>query len=127
MDKFFNIDASDFINLTEEQMRNKLLGSTPTEYAFMSTGVSKGKGLNLSGQGITLNIYAPKGTKMLYCEPFSAFGNGDGRSWDGKSQQSYIGHEAEMLLQRNTKFRVVKVEKSGSRWYIDMEIISQKR
>lgn len=127
MDKFFNINANDFYDLTEEQMRNKLLGTTPTEYAFMSTGVSKGRGLNVSGEGVTLNIYAPKGTKMLYCEPFSAFGNGDGKSWDGKSNQSSFGYEAEMLLQRNTKFRVIKVEKSGSRWYIDMEIISQKR
>lgn len=127
MDKFFNIDANDFYNLTEKEMQNKLIGTTPTEYAFMSTGVSKGKGLNVSGQGITLNIYAPKGTKMLYCEPFSAFGNGAGKSWDGKSTQSSFGHEAEMLLQRNTMFRVTKVEKSGSRWYVDMEVISQER
>lgn len=127
MDKFFNIDLDDFTNLTESQMQAKLLGTMPTEYGFMSTGVSRGSGLNTSGTGITLNIYAPKGTKMLYCEPFSAFGRGSGRSWDGVSTQSVIGHEAEMLLQRNTKFRVTKVEKNGNRWYIDMEVISQKR
>ena len=126
MDKFFNVDPSDFY-LSQEELAAKLLGTTPTEYAFMSTGVAKGKGLNTSGTGITLNIYAPKGTKMLYCEPFSAFGQGDGKSWDGKSKQSSFGHEAEMLLQRNTKFRVIKVEKAGSRWFIDMEVISQKR
>ena len=125
MDKFFNIGPDDFYNLNEAEMRAKLLGTTPTEYAFMSTGVSKGKGLNTSGEGITLNIYAPKGTKMLYCEPFSAFGHGDGKSWDGISTQFSVGYEAEMLLQRGTKFRVTKVEKSGDRWFIDMDVISQ--
>ena len=90
----------------------------------MSTGVARGTGF--SGD-IKLNIYAPKGTQMAYVEPFSAFGNGAGKSWDGISPQSSIGYEAEMLLQRNTKFRVIKVEKSGSQWYIDMEVISQKR
>lgn len=126
MDKFFNIDPSDF-NLSEKELADKLLGTTPTEYGFMSTGVAKGKGMNLSGSGVTMNIYAPKGTKMLYCEPFSAFGNGSGKNWDGIKTQSSIGGEAEMLFQRNTKFRVTKVEKSGSRWYIDMEVISQER
>ncbi|MBR5823742.1 MAG: hypothetical protein IKY67_06335 [Paludibacteraceae bacterium] len=126
MDKFFNIDPSDF-NLSEKELADKLLGTTPTEYGFMSTGVAKGKGMNLSGSGVTMNIYAPKGTKMLYCEPFSAFGNGQGKKWDGIKTQSSISSEAEMLFQRGTKFRVTKVEKSGSRWYIDMEVISQER
>lgn len=128
MDKFFNIDPDDFYKLSESEMRAKLLGTTPTEYAFMSTGVAKGKGLNVGGQGITLNIYAPKGTKMLYCEPFSAFGHGaSSESWNGISTQSSFGYEAEILLQRNTQFRVTKVEKSGDRWFIDMEIINQQR
>jgi hypothetical protein len=105
-------------------MQAKLLGTTPTEYGFMSMGVARGTGF--SGD-IKLNIYAPKGTKMAYVEPFSAFGNGAGKNWDGISPQSSIGYEAEMLFQRNTQFRVIKVEKSGSQWYIDMEVISQKR
>jgi hypothetical protein len=109
---------------SEKEMEAKLLGTTPTEYGFMSTGVARGTGF--SG-GIKLNIYAPKGTKMAYVEPFSAFGHGFGKSWDGIKTQSSIGYEAEMLLQRNTQFRVIKVEKSGSQWYIDMEVISQKR
>lgn len=123
MDKFFGINPSDF-DLSQDELAAKLLGTTPTEYGFMSTGVAKGSGF--SGE-IKLNIYAPKGTKMAYVEPFSAFGNGAGKSWDGISAQSSIGYEAEMLMQRNTKFRVIKVEKQGSQWYIDMEVISQKR
>lgn len=123
MDKFFEIDMSDF-NLPEAELSQLLVGKTPTEYAFMSTGVAKGKGLNTSG-GITLNVYAPKGTKMMYIEPISQFGHGDGRSWDGISPQSYFGHEAEMLMQRGTKFRVTKVEKKSGTIFVDMEVIEQ--
>lgn len=123
MDKFFGINLSDF-DLPEADLSALLVGKTPTEYAFMSTGVAKGKGLNTSG-GVLLNIYAPKGTKMMYVEPISAFGNGSKRSWDGISKQSYFGHEAEMLVQRGTKFRVTKVTKSNGTIYVDVEIIEQ--
>lgn len=123
MDKFFGIDPSDF-DLPQADLAAKLIGTTPTEYAFMSTGVAKGKGLNTSG-GILLNIYAPKGTKAMYIEPISQFGHGAGRSWDGISKQSYFGHEAEMLFQRGTKFRVTKVEKTRSTIFVDLEVIEQ--
>lgn len=120
MDKFFGVDPNDFF-LSEPELAAKLLGTTPTEYGFMSTATAKGKGF--SGDMI-LNIYAPRGTKMIYAEPFSAFGSG-GKSWDGISSASYIGGESEMLLQRGTKFRVTKVEKSHGQWYVDLEVIDQ--
>lgn len=123
MDKFFGIDPNDFY-LPEAELAAKLIGTEPTEYGFMSTGVSKGKGF--SHQPIIMNIYAPSGTKMMYAEPFSAFGNGAGKKWDGVSPQSSFGSEAEMILQRGTTFRVTKVEKSGSKIYIDMEVIEQE-
>jgi hypothetical protein len=125
MDKFFNVDPDDWYNLSEKEMAAKILGTTPTEYGFMSTGVARGTGF---GGGIKLNIYAPKGTKMAYVEPFSAFGNGAGKTWDGIKGQSSIGYEAEMLLQRNTQFRVTKVEKDTlGNWFIDLEVIGQGR
>ena len=62
----------------------------------------------------------------MYCEPFSAFGHGSGKAWDGISRQNSIGHEAEILIQRGTKFRVTKVEKgSNGTWYIDLDVIEQ--
>ena len=100
-----------------------LVGREGTEGAFWSAGVAKGKGF--SGQ-IIFNIYAPRGTKAMYCEPFSAFGHGDGRHWDGRSKQSSFGYESEILIQRGTKFRITKVQKSGGVWYIDVDIIEQK-
>lgn len=99
-----------------------LVGKTGTEGAFWSAGVAKGKGF--SGE-VIFNIYAPRGTKMMYCEPFSAYGHGDGKSWDGINKQSSFGYESEILIQRGTTFRITKVEKSGGIWYIDVDIIGQ--
>lgn len=99
-----------------------LVGKEGTEGAFTSAGVAKGKGF---GGNVITNIYAPKGTKMMYAEPYSSFGNGSGRSWDGIAKQSTFGSESEIILQRGTTFRVTKVEKSGNTWYIDVEVINQ--
>lgn len=99
-----------------------LVGKEGTEGAFTSAGVAKGKGF---GENVITNIYAPRGTKMMYAEPYSSFGNGSGRSWDGIAKQSTFGSESEIILQRGTTFRVTKVEKSGNTWYIDVEVINQ--
>lgn len=99
-----------------------LVGKEGTEGAFTSAGVAKGKGF---GGNVITNIYAPRGTKMMYTEPYSSFGNGSGRSWDGIAKQSAFGSESEIILQRGTTFRVTKVEKSGNTWYIDVEVINQ--
>lgn len=123
MDKFFGIDANDFY-LSESELAKKLVGTTPTEYGFFSTGVAKGTGF--SNHPIIMNVYAPSGTKMMYAEPFSAFGRGSGKSWDGISKQSSFGSESEMIIQRGTTFRITKVEKNNGKIYIDMEIIGQE-
>lgn len=99
-----------------------LVGKEGTEGAFTFAGVAKGKGF---GGNVITNIYAPRGTKMMYAEPYSSFGNGSGRSWDGIAKQSTFGSESEIILQRGTTFRVTKVEKSGNTWYIDVEVINQ--
>ena len=128
MDKFFQCDRSRLERGSKAELESALLGTTPKEYAFMSCGSSKGRGLNVSGSGITLNIYWPSGTQMMYVEPFSAFGGGHaGMSWDGKKKQSGFGGEVETLLQQGTQFRVTKVDRSGrnGRIYIDMEVIGQ--
>ena len=80
MDKFFNVPMDKLQHASQSELEALLLGTTPTEYGFCSCGVAKGKGF--SGD-IILNIYAPSGTQMMYVEPFSAFGNGGGKSWDG--------------------------------------------
>ena len=100
-----------------------LKGKEGVEGAYWSAGVAKGMGF--SSKPVIFNIYAPRGTKAMYCEPFSRYGNGAGRSWDGFVKQTSFGTESEILIQRGTKFRITKVEKSGGKWYIDVEIIEQ--
>ena len=112
---------ADYNSASDADVYN-LVGAVGDEGAFWSAGVAKGKGLSGS---IIFNIYAPRGTKMMYCEPFSEYGYGDKRSWDGVSSQSLFGYESEILLQRGTKFRIIKVQKSGGQWYIDVEVLSQ--
>lgn len=125
MDSFFGISDDLLRNGTQEELESALLGTTPTEYGFMSCGSAKGQGFR--GKPIMLNIYAPSGTKMMYAEPFSYFGNGAGEKWDGVSKQSSFGGELETILQQNTQFRVTKVEKSYGRLYIDLEVIAQNK
>lgn len=122
MDKFFNIPMDKLQNASQSELEALLLGTQPTEYGFCSCGVAKGKGF--SGD-IILNIYAPSGTQMMYVEPFSAFGNGGGKSWDGLKPQSSFGQESEIILQQGTTFRVTKVEKTPGTIYIDLEVIGQ--
>lgn len=112
---------SNWESATDEEIMS-LLGAEGVEGAFWSAGVAKGKGF--SGD-IIFNIYAPKGTKAMYCEPFSAFGRGRGKSWDGIASQGSFGYESEILIQRGTKFKITKIEKNGGQWYIDVDIIEQ--
>lgn len=112
---------SNYAYATDAEIK-ALVGKEGTEGAFTSAGVAKGRGL---GGNVITNIYAPKGTKMMYAEPYSNFGNGSGRSWDGIAKQSTFGSESEIILQRGTTFRVTKVEKNGNTWYIDVEVINQ--
>lgn len=122
MDKFFNVPMDRLQSATQAELEQLLLNTTPTEYGFCSCGVAKGKGF--SGD-IILNIYAPSGTQMMYVEPFSAFGNGGGKNWDGIAKQGSFGQESEIILQQGTKFRVTKVEKTPGMIYIDLEVIKQ--
>lgn len=101
-----------------------LVGMEMQEGGFMSTGSRKGKGFNT--RSVIMNIYAPKGTKAAYVEPFSAFGCGDKRSWDGVSRFSKYSSEHETLFQRGTRMRITKVYEEGGKTYIDCEVIGQE-
>jgi hypothetical protein len=128
--------AAEFLGINEDNLRHwsqtefqkNLVDKEVerTDHGFVSCGSSKGKGFS----GYIFNIYCPKGTKMMYAEPFSRFGDGDGMRWDslrldGKSRQSSFGYEDETIIQRGTKFRVIKVEKKGVNIYFDVEVVKQ--
>ena len=101
-----------------------LVGMVMQEGGFMSTGSRKGQ--DFGHKSVILNIYAPKGTKAAYIEPISAFGCGDGRSWDGVKKFTTFSNEHETLFQRGTKMRITKVYNADGKIYIDCEVIEQE-
>lgn len=116
-----------FSSMTNEQLQ-KFVGKGGRQYNFISAGVAKGKGF--SGE-VICNIYAPKGTKMIYAEPFSYYSGADYDTsgfddWDGTKKQSTFGGESEMIIQRGAYYRITKIEKSGYTTYIDMEVVLDK-
>lgn len=106
-------------------IKKALEGQVIQNHAFTSTGIASGTGF---GGDIAYKIYAPKGTKAIYAEPQSYFGNTVGMDAKlYKKGQSYrsVGGEAEVIIQRGTKFRITKIEKSGYTTTVHMEIVEQ--
>lgn len=95
-------------------------------HAFTSTGIVEGTGF---GGNVAYRIYAPKGTKAVYAEPASYFGNTISGEQIYKAGQKYygVGGEAEIILQRGTEFRVTNITKrgSGNDILVEMEIVNQ--
>lgn len=118
IESFLHLPNGTLGRMTHEQLQ-QFLGRDGRIYSFTSTGVAKGKGF--SGD-VIMNIYAPKGTQMMYAEPFSAFSNGGGKSWDGISSQSTFGYESEMIIQRGASYTITKIEKTGGTIFIDVEV-----
>lgn len=87
---------------TEKEIKKLLEGKDYINPAFTSCAVDKGAGF--SGTVIS-NFYCPKGTKMLYCAPFSEY-----------------PREHEMLLQRGAHFRIIKAEVKYETIYLDIEV-----
>jgi len=90
-------------NLNEATVK-ALVGKEVVDCAFFSCGTAKGTGF----PGNIVNVFAPAGTRMLYVE----------------SRSRYNG-ENETIIQRNTRFRITKVEYSHYSWYIDVEVVGQ--
>ena len=113
-----------------DDLKQAFVGQTFTNHAYTSTGVATGTGFD---REVSYRIYAPKGTKGVYSEPTSFYGNtiNDG---DGMAEELYkvgmrnkgVGGEAEMIFQRGTQFRVRDIQKD--RWgdiEIELEIVGQ--
>lgn len=102
--KFLGISESELLHCTPED----LVGMEGKDDAFMSCGSVADSGFTFND--CTMNIFCPKGTQAMYCEPFSAYG-GDDPYWDGQSGGKKLGNEIETVLQRGTKVVV-----TGARW-----------
>lgn len=122
IESFLGLPNGTLGRMTHDQLQ-QFVNRESRIFSFTSTGVAKGKGF--SGN-VIMNIYAPKGTQMMYAEPFSAFGNGGGKSWNGIDPQSTFGYESEMIIQRGAYYRITKIEKSNGTIYIDLEVHPEK-
>jgi SPP1 gp7 family putative phage head morphogenesis protein len=118
---FLGISEKDLQKWTQSQLEKALLRERITEDAFASCGSAKGKGFS----GYIFNIYCPKGTRMMYAEPFSHYGDGAKLTWDGKTKQSNFGSEDETIIQRGTTFKIIRVEKRSGNTYFDLEVVDQ--
>lgn len=113
----------DLSRMTPAQLK-KVIGREFKDEAFLSCSVTKGFGF--SGE-VILNVYCPKGTKMTYAEPWSRYGGAhEYGKWDGVKTQNTLRSEMEMIIQRGTTLRITKIEKKGSRYYIDVEVVAQE-
>ena len=99
-------------------------GSVIKNHAFTSCGIAGGAGF---GGQIDYTIKCPAGTKMVYAEPQSEYGRtiSYGELYRPGKKKHGVGHEAEMILQRGTSFRIDKITKSGSSVKIEMTVIDQ--
>lgn len=121
--KLLGIDESVLHFNSEEDLKNALEGKLCTEFGFASCGVADGKGFH--GE-VELRILCPAGTKMMYAEPFSSYGNGaKSNSWDGVDKQSTASSEHEVILQRNTRFQVQRVRKINGRVQVELQVVAQ--
>lgn len=120
-------DAMKLINSGDaNKIKAALEGQTFTSHSFMSTGIAKGTGF--SGD-VNYEIFAPKGTRAIYAEPASYYGNTVGTHEKlYKVGQSYsdVGYEAEVIIQRGTDFRITKidVDRYGD-MTVKMEVVNQ--
>lgn len=127
--KLFNTSTKDLEKARSKGSQAVLdLLTTSASYGqdkgFMSCGSAKGKGF--SSNDVILNVYCPKGTKMMYAEPFSNYGaTHAGAHWNGTSGTTHVSSEHETILQRGTRLRPTKVTVSNGRIYVDVDVIGQ--
>ena len=107
-----------------DDIRSMLVGQKFQSQAFLSTGIASDAGFH---KNISYRIYAPKGTKAVYAEPQSYFGDTSSSELykAGKSYR-YVGDEAEVIVQRGTYYRITDIEKHGYNTYeVVMEVVDQ--
>ena len=126
----FGID----LNSASAKARKDLVGKSAVNKPFTSCGCSKYSGFDDSE--VVINIYCPAGTKGIYAEPFSHYGDGgygpSGFNWEGQSRQAEgysSSYENEIILQRGSVFRITKIEfnRSEGKWYVDCDLIEQPK
>lgn len=111
-------------DLMDKDVQGALVGQTVIERGFMSCGAAEGTGF----MGINFEITLPEGTKAIYAEPFSKHGaTSPDKLWDGKDNVGFAGGENELLVQRNSAFRIDRIDTNewGEITNIAMTLVDQ--
>lgn len=126
---------------TEKDLQNALIWQRAKNHAFTSTAIARDAGFP---GNVKYRIYAPRGTKGIYAEPQSHYGDTTGGYMGSPVARSKrdtiyrkgascpsIGGEAEIIIQRGTTYRVTGVRETGRDWRgkpsieIEMEVVDQ--
>lgn len=87
-----------------EKTLNSIIGKVGKDTGFYSCGSSEGSGFQ--HKAIIIDTLVPAGSKGIYVEPFSYYGNGQKNfGWNGKVTQSSVSQENETILQRNGRYK----------------------
>lgn len=108
----------------EALIKKTFEGQRCTNHAFTSTGISSGSGFD--GK-VSYKIYAPAGTKGVYAEPQSYYGETASQEFYVAGQSySYVGGEAEIILQRGTTYECKEIKTtSGGDIEVTMQVVDQ--
>ena len=121
----FSFDDIKQIVDNDPSQLSMLEGLEVTNHAFTSTGIASDAGF--SGE-VKYKIFLPKGTQAIYAEPQSYFGNtiSGEEIYEVGATHRGVGSEAEVILQRGTKFRINKVTpRGGNDIEIELEVVDQ--
>ena len=119
-------EAKRLINREDIDTLKKLCeGQEFQVHSFFSTGIADDAGFN---DRVNYKIYAPSGTKAIYAEPQSYYGQtvmyNSTLYYPGQAY-SDVGSEAEMIFQRGTTYRIVEIEHSTGDYNVVLEVVGQ--
>ena len=116
LEGFLGIKRGTLASMSDKELQ-QFVGSDNTFYQFISCAINKGGGGCFNSKPMKLNIYAPKGSQMLYTSDVGAFGK----------------DENEIILQRGGNYKITKIYRGkdatdGGREkiFVDMEIHPEK-
>lgn len=89
---FLGVDANLLQGMTDAELQ-QFVGKSSILHQFISTAVNEGGGSIFNAKPVKFNIYAPKGSEMLYASDVGAFGKG----------------ENEMILQRGGTYEIARI------------------
>lgn len=102
-----HLGGIDFSELMKDESKmQSLIGTEFINNGFMSCGSHKGSGFSGS---LIMNIYCPKGAKMHYV-------GGDISHFAG-------GSEDETIIQRGYHFKITKIVKKNSQFFMDIDML----